>query len=128
MTRKVTIMGTLVAMPHATVLPIKTNRQPLYRSRAPSVRASHADRGMTTALAIIYAVTTQRIVITSVPRSLIILGRTIFMTWLVKTLIYPPSTSDVMAHQRYAEEVNEPASALRAGLEAATWDEVLMLQ
>jgi hypothetical protein len=73
-------------------------------------------------------VTTQRIVITSVPRSLIILGRTIFIMWLVKTLIYPPNTSDVMAHQRYAEEVDETASVLGVGLEAAARDEVLMLQ
>jgi len=50
------------------------------------------------------------------------------MTWLVKTLIYPPSTSDVMAHQRYAEEVDEAASALGTRLEAAAGDEVLMLQ
>jgi hypothetical protein len=50
------------------------------------------------------------------------------MTWLVKTLIYPPSTSDVMAHQRYAEAVDEPGSALGTGLEAAARDEVLMLQ
>src|SRR5215470_13716846 len=128
MTRKDTIMGTLVAMPHATVLPIKTNRQPLYRSRAPSVRASHADRGMTTALAIIYAVTTQRIVITSVPRSLIILGRTMFMTWLVKTLIYPPSTIDVMAHQRYAGEVEEATAAPEVGCAGTAQDELLMVQ
>src|SRR5215831_8787392 len=128
MTRRVTIMGTLVAMPQATVLAIKTNRQPLYRSRAPSVRASHAERGMTTALAIIYAVTTQRIVITSVPRSLIILGRTIFMTWLVKTLIYPPSTIDVMAHQRYAGEVEAATLALGAGREVTARDGILMLQ
>ena len=26
------------------------------------------------------------------------------MTWLVKTLMYPPSTMDVIAHQRYADE------------------------
>jgi hypothetical protein len=50
------------------------------------------------------------------------------MTWLVKTLIYPPSTIDVMAHQRYAEEVDEAGAALGAGLEAAARDEVLMLQ
>jgi hypothetical protein len=48
--------------------------------------------------------------------------------WLVKTLIYPPSTSDVIAHQRYAEEVDETASGLGAGLEAAARDEILMLQ
>jgi hypothetical protein len=33
-----------------------------------------------------------------------------------------------MAHQRYAEEVDETASALGAGLEVAVRDEVLMLQ
>jgi len=33
-----------------------------------------------------------------------------------------------MAHQRYAEEVDEAASALGTGLEAAAGDEVLMLQ
>ena len=48
------------------------------------------------------------------------------MTWLVKTLIYPPSTIDVMAHQRYAEELDEAASAL-AGLEVTARDELLML-
>src|SRR5215510_12032611 len=100
MTRKVTIMGTLVAMPHATVLPIKTNRQPIYRSRAPKVRASHADRGMTTALAIIYAVMTQRIVMTSVPRSLIILGIFFFIIRLLTRFTLFPNTIDVMAHQR----------------------------
>jgi hypothetical protein len=67
-------------------------------------------------------------VMTSVPKSLIILGRTIFMTWLVKTLIYPPSTSDVMAHQRYAEEVDAATLALGAGREATARDDGLMLQ
>src|SRR5438874_10475071 len=101
MTRNTTSMGTLVAMPQATVLPINTTRHQMNRSRAPSVRANQPDSGITTALAIIYAVTTQRMVTTSVPRSLIILGSTMFMTWLVRTLMYPPSTMDVMAHQRY---------------------------
>jgi hypothetical protein len=52
---------------------------------------------------------------TSVPRSFIILGRTMFIMWLVKTLIYPPSTIDIMAHQRYAEEVDA------ATLAAESW-------
>jgi hypothetical protein len=48
--------------------------------------------------------------------------------WLVKTLIYPPSTIDIMAHQRYAEEVNAAILALGVGREVTARDEILMLQ
>jgi hypothetical protein len=51
-----------------------------------------------------------------------------FMTWLVKTLIYPPSTIDVMAHQRYAEEVEAATLTPGVGGEAPARDEILMLQ
>jgi hypothetical protein len=56
-----------------------------------------------------------------------------FIMWLVKTLIYPPSTIDVMAHQRYAEEVDEEevdeaTAAPGAGGAGTAWDELLMLQ
>jgi hypothetical protein len=51
-----------------------------------------------------------------------------FMTWLVKTLIYPPRTIDVMAHQRYAEEVDEATAAPGAGGGGTARDELLMLQ
>jgi hypothetical protein len=51
-----------------------------------------------------------------------------FIMWLVKTLIYPPSTIDIMAHQRYAEEVDAATLALRVGREVSARDEILMLQ
>jgi hypothetical protein len=50
------------------------------------------------------------------------------MTWLVKTLIYPPSTIDVIAHQRYAEEVNAATLGLGVGREVTARDDILMLQ
>ena len=53
---------------------------------------------------------------------------TIFMTWLAKTLTYPPSTIDVMAHHRYAEEVDDATATLGAGHVATAQDDVLMLQ
>ena len=86
-TRRPTSSQTLLTRLHSTALPVNTARPRMYSSRAPSVRLAQPTSGITTALAIMNAVTTQRMVTTSTPKSLIMMGMTMLITWTLRTLM-----------------------------------------